>query len=163
MIVDPKSIIETGMAYLPAKFDSVRARTMLYAIGLQESGFDARRQYGNGPAAGFWQFERGGGVTGVLRHPASGQHARMVCMKMNVVPEPLTIWMALQENDNLAVCFARLLLWTDASPLPANTQASADSAWAYYQRNWRPGKPNPKAWPAHWRAACDAYKGDDRA
>lgn len=163
MIADPKSVIESGLRYLPAKFDSIAARVMLHAIGLQESGFNARRQYNNGPAAGFWQFERGGGVTGVLRHPASAQHARMLCMKMGVTPEPLTIWTALQENDDLAVCFARLLLWTDNAPLPAALTSNADRGWDYYVRNWRPGKPHPKAWPAHWRTALSAYQGDSDA
>ncbi len=35
--------------------------------------------------------------------------------------------------------FARLLLWTDAKPLPAI--GDEQGAWDYYLRNWRPGKP----------------------
>lgn len=160
MIVEPKLVIDTGMAYLPAKYDSIAARTLLYAIGMQESKFSARRQYNNGPAASFWQFERGGGIKGVLRHSASAQYARIVCMKFGIPPEPLSIWEAMQDNDNIGVCFARLLLWTDPAPLPGPVLQASQRAWDYYERNWRPGKPHPETWKSHWRAACKAYKGD---
>src|SRR5690606_35531315 len=54
-------------ALLPSRMDSDRATVMLLAIGLQESRFEHRRQI-KGPARGFWQFERGGGVRGVMTH-----------------------------------------------------------------------------------------------
>ena len=47
---------------------------MLVTIAGQESAWTHRRQI-NGPARGFWQFERGGGVAGVIAHPASRQIA----------------------------------------------------------------------------------------
>lgn len=61
--------IEPALRLLPPAMDTVKARVMLLAIGLQESAFAARRQAGNGPARGFWQFELGtpqsrGGVWG---------------------------------------------------------------------------------------------------
>ena len=58
---------------------------MLLAIGLQESRLTHRRQIG-GPARGLWQFERGGGVAGVLRHAASRDHALSVCDARRVAP-----------------------------------------------------------------------------
>lgn len=62
MIVNPiPDILDPALKLLPS-MDSVRARMMLLAIGLQESRFEHRRQLGNGPARGFWQFESGGGV-----------------------------------------------------------------------------------------------------
>ncbi|XFB08402.1 hypothetical protein AAGT13_00040, partial [Azotobacter salinestris] len=86
-------------------------------IGLQESGLIHRRQIG-GPARGWWQFEQGGGVAGVLRHPASAGYARGVCTARKVSPEPGIVWAELEHDDTLAAAFARLLLWTDPAPLP---------------------------------------------
>ena len=54
-----------GMALLPDRMDTPEARVMMLAIGLQESRFVHRRQI-KGPARGFWQFEQGGGVIGVV-------------------------------------------------------------------------------------------------
>ena len=65
------------MQLLPAKMDSPQARAMLKAIALQESRFEHRKQIG-GPARGFWQFEQGGGVRGVLNHPYSREHIRRI-------------------------------------------------------------------------------------
>ena len=138
---------------LPGKFDSPEARVLLLAIGLQESNLAYRRQVG-GPAMGLWQFEQGGGVRGVLAHPASRTYVRMVCQHRAVAPTERDLYMALSHDDMLACAMARLLLWTDPDPLPRIGTEGA--AWAYYERNWRPGKPHPDAWPAHYRAAVKA-------
>lgn len=121
-----------------------RSLVMLLAIGLQESRFTHRRQVNNGPAMGFWQFERGGGVRGVLRHPASKAKALALCAARSVEPAEGVVWAALQADDVLAAGFARLLLLTDPAPLPEISDAAG--AWAYYERNWRPGKPHPQTW-----------------
>ena len=110
---------------------------MLLAIGLQESRFVHRRQIG-GPARGFWQFEQGGGVRGVLAHPASAALARQVCQVRGVPPTAPSVYSRLELDDVLAAAFARLLL--DRSGAPART-GDADAAWALYLRTWRPGKP----------------------
>jgi len=72
-------IINPGLAMLPLAMDSPRARLLLIAIGRQESKFKDRAQVlnggGKGPARGFWQFEQGGGVKGVMTHPATTGHA----------------------------------------------------------------------------------------
>lgn len=149
------SVIEPGLALLPERMITPEARCMLLAIGLQESGFAATVQMGGGPAMGFWQFERGGGVAGVLSHPASAKLAADVCKARSVKPVKDDLYHALAVDQVLASAIARLLLYTDASALPLPTAASADASWAYYLRNWRPGKPHAAAWPAHWQVALN--------
>jgi len=135
--------IAPALALLPARFTSAPAEVMLLAIGLQESRFAHRRQVG-GPARGFWQFEQGGGVRGVLRHIATAGHARVLCEARHVAPTESAVYAALEHDDVLAAGFARLLLWSDAAPLPALGQS--DHAWGLYARTWRPGKPHPETW-----------------
>ncbi|WP_424137330.1 hypothetical protein [Roseomonas chloroacetimidivorans] len=129
-----------------------RARVMLLAIALQESGCRARRQVPVAHAMGFWQFERAGGVAGVLQHAASRPFALDVCEQLAVAATPEAVHPALEHNDVLACAFARLLLWTDPAALPGPDQIS--ESWLYYRRNWRPGKPRPGEWPENWQAAC---------
>jgi len=155
--------VEAALAALPPRMTSDQARVMLYAIGLQESRLLHRDQIVKGkapgvkgPALGLWQFERGGGVRGVLRHAASQAHAHAAIahlVKDNLTTER-TVWLALEQDDVLAAKFARLLLWTDPRPMPRRGDASA--AWNYYIRNWRPGKPHAHTWDALYRAA-EAY------
>lgn len=129
-----------------------RARVMLVAIGGQETNLAVRRQQpNNGPARGWFQFESGGGVKGVMTHGASSKQARQLCDGLVVPFDQATVYEALAWSDPLAVGFARLLLWTDAAALPAI--GDQDGAWNYYLRNWRPGKPKPDAWPKHYQAA----------
>ena len=160
MIV-PSPIVQAvneALRLLPPAMDSKEARVMLYAIGLQESRFTHRAQVidggGKGPARGYWQFERGGGVTGVLRHPASRFWANSVCNARNVPAQETSVWLAMETDDVLAAAAARLLLFTDPSKLPAIGEQSA--SWSYYIRNWRPGKPHPRTWPECYAAALKA-------
>src|SRR5699024_5570463 len=97
---------------------SDEARVMLGATALQESGLATRQQYG-GPAHGLWQFERGGGVRGVLNYHTTRAHARSLCAKRHVSPTSLAVYEALPHDDVLAAGFARLYLWTDPRALPA--------------------------------------------
>lgn len=142
--------IEPAYALLPARMCSKEATLMLLAIGLQESRFLHRRQIG-GPARGFWQFERGGGVKGVLRFDGTLHTSRAVCAARGVRPVAADVYPALEHDDVLAAAFARLLLWTDPAPLPA--LGATVRAWAYYRRNWRPGKPHPETWPEMYQNA----------
>ena len=150
--------VNEGLRLLPPAMDSTEARVLMYAIGLQESRFTHRAQVidggGKGPARGLWQFERGGGVAGVLRHPASRFWANSVCNARNVPAQPLNTWLALETDDVLAAALARLLLFTDPARLPAVGE-QADS-WSYYMRNWRPGKPHPRTWPECYETALKA-------
>ncbi len=151
--------IVPGLRLLPAAMDTRVARVMLVAIGLQESRLTARLQKPlslgapNGPARGLWQFERGGGVTGVMQHPASASHARAVCATRGVEFKPMRVWSKLADDDLLACAFARLLLFTDPRPLPK--LGDEQGAWAYYLDNWRPGKPHPQTWAKFYAQALE--------
>ena len=149
MIVNPVRIIEaTYDAVLPNRFDVHAAMVMLVAIGLQESRFIHRKQIG-GPARGFWQFERGGGVKGVLLHPSTERYAGAVCLLRRVPAVAQTVYDALADDDLLACAFARLLLYTDPRPLPT----TAEGGWDYYIANWRPGKPHRQTWDGFFTQA----------
>lgn len=143
----PKDAVNESYKLLPMKMDSHFARVNQAAIGQQESGYLVRRQYGNGPARGYWQFEEGGGVKGVMEHKATSELARSVCHARGVPFVRRTVWEALETDDVLAAAFCRLLMWTDSGKLPTN---EADG-WAMYARTWRPGKPHPDKWPASWK------------
>jgi hypothetical protein len=149
--VNPRDLIAaTNAQVLPGKFHSPQATALLHAIGLQESRFVYRKQIG-GPATGFWQFERGGGVRGVLTHPSSARHAKAVCTLRGVEPTPEAVHAALVYDDILACAFARLLLYTDPRALPAI--GDVQGAWDCYIRSWRPGKPHRHTWDALYTEA----------
>ncbi|NMK48065.1 hypothetical protein [Achromobacter sp. Bel] len=154
-----RTVINPALALLSAGMDSPEARVMLLAIGLQESRFLHRRQIG-GPARGLWQFEQGGGVRGVLAHPASRDAAQRICAACRVAPAAASVYPVLETDDVLACAFARLLLWTDAKRLPSVDDSSG--AWSLYLRTWRPGKPHPQTWPA-LHAQATAAAGGRRA
>lgn len=138
------TVIPSAAALLPAKMDSAPARAMLLAIGLQESRFLHRRQIG-GPARGFWQFERGGGVSGVLRHPASRPLLGLALPELFYESaETGYLHEAIAHHDVLACVFARLLLWTLPGKLPE--RGEHDGSWEQYLDAWRPGKPHPSSW-----------------
>ena len=149
----PKDAVNESYKLLPMKMDSPFARINQAAIGYQESdGYLTRRQYGNGPARGYWQFEEGGGVRGVMEHKSTSELARSVCHARGVPFVRRTVWEALETDDVLAAAFCRLLMWTDSGKLPTN---EADG-WAMYARTWRPGKPHPDKWPASWKFGLSA-------
>lgn len=151
-------IVEPTLTWLEIDFkirQTVAAERFLVAIAGQESGWQARRQLGDGPARSWWQFERGGGVAGVLRHKASAGIAAQVCKALAVPPSPDAVHIAMENCDALACAFARLLILTDPAPVPETQTA----AWAYYLRTWRPGKPHPENWPMRWADAENAVKG----
>lgn len=145
-------IVRPALMQLPVRMTSPSASVMLLAIGLQESRFQYREQVG-GPARGYWQFERGG-LVGLFTHPATRESAASVCRALNVNASAWSVYDALAENDMLACCMARLLLWSDPLPLPA--PGDAKQAWALYLRTWRPGKPRPESWAACHQQALAA-------
>ena len=149
-------VIVPGLALLPAKMDTPAARTLMLAIHLQEDPGQSPVQYGGGPAHGWWQFERGGAAKGILQHHATQDLAAQLCKDRGINPTAAELWQALATDQVLAAACARLLLYTDPATLPAPAAASQDAAWAYYLRNWRPGKPGPARWPANWRSAVAA-------
>lgn len=143
----PKDAVNESYKLLPMKMDSPFARINQAAIGQQESGYLVRRQYGNGPARGYWQFEEGGGVKGVMEHKSTAELSRSVCHARGVPFVRRTVWEALETDDVLAAAFCRLLMWTDSGKLPV----SEADGWAMYIRTWRPGKPHIDKWPASWK------------
>lgn len=146
-------VIPAAYALLPHAMASDRATAMLLAIALQESECANRRQV-RGPARSFWQFETGG-ILGILRHRASAAHVRAV-LEALCYPKSLTaaeILATIEDNDVLACCCARLLLWTLPDALPGPDEA--DAAYRQYLSAWQPGKPRPKEWPGNYSAAWD--------
>lgn len=151
--VRTKIIEQTYREVLPGKFRSTEATVQLLAIGLQESRFEHRVQVG-GPAHGFWQFERGGGVRGVLSHEATKPYALAACAIRGCPPLAEDVYRRIVDDDLLACAFARLLLYSDPKPLPVPGQV--EGAWGYYLRNWRPGKPHRSTWDGLYRQAMEA-------
>lgn len=148
-----ESILDPALAFLALNTglqSDDRARILLLAIAGQESDLRHRKQVG-GPARGFWQFEKPGGVRGVLNHPASAMRADKLCRALEIEPKEDEVYEAIAYSDHLATGFARLLLWTDSAPLPAINDAEA--GWQYYQRLWRPGKPRRTDWDANYSTA----------
>jgi hypothetical protein len=154
MIIDTDTVWADAMLLLPAPMNSIKAKAMLLAIGLQESRMTYRKQHHDGPARGLWQFERGGGVRGVLMHKATTVIAHAVCAAREVAPTSLTVWEALEHDDVLACCFARLLLYTVPHGLPGPDQWQ--EGWAQYLWAWRPGKPHQETWPGFYARAWQA-------
>lgn len=148
------SAIAPALVLLPMKMANHSAEVLLLAIGLQESRLTHRRQI-NGPARGLWQFERGG-IRGVLEHKASRPYALALCKAREVEASVGAVYAALEHDDVLAAGIARLLLWTDAKPLPAVGEFGA--AWDYYLRTWRPGRPHRHTWDALYGRAMDALR-----
>lgn len=153
-------IIPAAYSLLPDTMQSRASTAMLLAIGLQESKFQHRTQVG-GPAHGFWQFELAGGVTGVLRHPATAEHAQRALRALQYpkVTTPSSVYALLPDHDVLAAVFARLLLWTVPGRLPTKEQAAA--GWRQYIDGWRPGTPHPETWNAYFASAW--HRVDDAA
>lgn len=148
-------VLPAAFGLLPATMNTADARAMVTAAGLQESLFRDRRQVIGegrfGPARGFWQFEIGGGVTGVLTHPLTRPHIERVLEQLRVVPAASACYTAIEHNDILAAVFARLnLLWLPGR-LPGRTQTA--KGWAQYVQAWRPGKERPETWPANFALA----------
>jgi len=153
-------MIDAALALLPAQMDSAEARVMLHAIGWQESRFTHRFQVvdgapgAKGPARGFWQFERGGGCAGVLKHQASRYWMHHLCKLRNCEPTPDALWRQIETDDVLAAGAARLLLFTDPKRLPELGDEAG--AWYLYVRVWRPGKPHMETWAQAYRSALES-------
>lgn len=154
----PRGAINEAFTLLPSKWDTPQARVLHAAIGYQETKYLHRRQVievdgrlvERGPACGYWQFEKGGAVKGLMNFGGLvTSKAMQVCNVRGVPWRRDDVWIALSQDDVLAAAFARLLMYTDPHSLPV-TQADA---WDFYLRTWRPGKPHPEDWPKSWAFA----------
>ncbi|MDO8908916.1 MAG: hypothetical protein Q7W55_10535 [Pseudohongiella sp.] len=158
-------VVPAAARFFPASFNSLEARALVIAIGLQESEFKHRRQLVRGfrdwwksvttPAAGFQQFERIG-ISEVLRHNASRKMALTVLEQFGYPEDVDTIHEALVHNDLLCAVWSRLALWRHPDPLPGEHEMAR--AWNYYLRIWAPGIPHPEKWEACWREAWRIVK-----
>lgn len=145
------SAIRPALDELPPLPRPERAEQLLLTIAGVESGWLHRRQLGDGPARGLWQFERGGGVAGVLQHRATAALAAAALRRRQIPAAPDAAWRALEHDDVLAAIFARLLLLSDQAPLPGDVVAGRE----VYLRTWRPGKPCSAAkWWETWSLAA---------
>ena len=138
-----RNALDPALMLLPQTMDTKPARAMMVAIALQESRIQHRKQI-NGPARGYWQFEMGGGIAGVLSHPASRPHIQRVCEELDYDPHAGDCYNAVAHNDILACCFARLLLYTLPQLLPV--RSDPDGGWDQYIAAWRPGRPHRDTW-----------------
>jgi len=137
--------IDAGLALLPSKMRTPAARVLLYATNRQENPNRCARQIVKvdgklqpiGPTAGDYQFEKGGGVKGVLTHPASSRYAQACCFVRGVLHTPDDVFKAIQTDPVLAAALARLLHYTDPKALPALGDEQGN--WELYLRTWRPG------------------------
>ena len=145
-----ENIFPIAFNMLPEKMNSKEAQALLISIGLQESRFTSRRQIG-GPANGFWQFEKGGGCAGVLKHYQTGPILLPILQTMCYGSTPEDVYQAIEHNDILAVIMARLLLWTVPGKIPGRGEPEA--SWRQYLNGWRPGKPHRATWDGFNQAA----------
>jgi hypothetical protein len=129
--------------------DSIEAKAMMFAIPMQESRWDARRQIG-GAAHGFAQFELSG-IRGVLNDKASQPLIRSVLDRLDYDYKPETSYAAIEHNDVLCLAYMRCLLWTIHDPLPE--QGDAEEGWIQYLECWRPGAPRHATWAGFYAAA----------
>jgi hypothetical protein len=157
-----RDAVNPALQLLPPHCTSDRARFMLATIGLQESRLEFRFQKTSnrnikGPARGLLQFEEGGGVAGVMSHPVTNPLAIQLCDALGVPFVRREVWEELERDDILAAGFGRLLLLSDPRPLPGPDD-HPDATWAYYTRNWRPGKEHRETWDAfHFEAAREVF------
>jgi len=149
-------VFPEAFALLPSKMDSLAARAMVLAIGLQESRFQHRVQIG-GPAHGYYQFEQGGGCAGVIRHASVAAITRKVCAARAIPVSAQSIYANIVNDDVLATGCARLLLYTLPDALPAQNQR--EEGGRQYSEAWRPGMPHRHTWDAFfdlgWRTVID--------
>lgn len=153
-----RGYVDAGIPLLGAKFYSRPAKVLMTAIGLQESRFDHTDQLEAngtnavlGPALGYYQFESGGGVKGVMNHPSTARLAKEAATRLGVPWDRREVWKALKFNPALSSVFARLLIYSDPKPLPS--LGDEEAAWQYYLRTWRPGKPHRGTWDALYARA----------
>jgi hypothetical protein len=150
-------VFPPAFAMLPAPMETIDAKAMLLAIGFQESRFSHRHQV-KGPAHGFYQFEKLGGIKGVLTHRVTAEPIRRVCQGLCYQPSVDGCYLAVEHNDVLATCFARLLLWTLPSSLPSREESV--EGWNQYLECWRPGKPHRETWDANYARAWAMVTGE---
>jgi hypothetical protein len=162
-----RDLIDPVHAGLMAEFGvpaTPEAACLSLAAGNQESKFQARDQGDPaiiGPATGYWQFEKMGGVWEILNSGQTKAIAADLCARARVAAQPDPVWrlFATAAGDELACSFARLLTWKDRAALPAVSLAAEQEAYDYYDRNWRPGAKRRDDWTRSWADAVRVMSG----
>lgn len=169
-----KADIDAGLVLLPEPLRTLDAKVQLYATSTQENLTRAPRQLIKkdgklqpiGPAAGDYQFEKTGGIRGLINFKSARvqQMLTEVCKARKVAMTADALFDAIQFDPVLAAALARLLYYTDAGALP---KAGAEQyAWDVYLRTWRPGayQRDPKGLRAKWaKSYAEAMKAYDLA
>jgi hypothetical protein len=167
-MVPPEALLKTIIrptldwmtAFTKLPLSGPAAEVMLLATALQESGLRDRDQGDdrvNGPALGFWQFERIG-VAGVLTHHRSGPKMINI-LDFWMLPRDIdALWITIENCDRTATMFARMLLWRHKDPLPDPLPEGCLDGWESYLDLWRPGKPHADRWEACWAMALNCVK-----
>jgi hypothetical protein len=145
------NILTASFSLMEPRFDAPRARVQLLTTAQQESGLRYRIQQPNGPAHSWWQFEEKGGVQEVMNHAVTGPHLRKIVADLGYAWDRRSLYNLMTNNDLLAGCMARLLLYIDPRPLPTTAQ----EGWNQYLARWRPGKPHRETWDDYWEQASD--------
>jgi len=148
-------IVPCAYSVLPKEMHSPKATAELLAICLQESKALHRRQVLNngspGPAAGLWQFERGGGIKGVMTHPKTNGPLATALTELryaSAIGDAVKLHAIVEHNDVVACVFARLLLWTVPGALARRDEPG--KGWSQYIEGWRPGKPHRETWTNYY-------------
>jgi len=149
--------IDAGFHFLPEDMDTIQARAMLYSIAFQESGFQTRNQFGEGPARSFWQFEPVG-IKGVIEHPSSAYFAKGILGQLYIEIEDA--YEAITYSDPLATAFARLNLWRLPDALPE--REDVEEGWKQYLEAWKPGIPRPEKWPDNFERGWELALAEER-
>lgn len=158
----PDLLLEIGITpalnLLPETMDSVEAQALLLAIALQESECEHRRQHPDGPGRSYYQYEpkENQALAGVLRHPKTALHAANMCRVLDIEHTTRAVYTASEFHDVLASAFARLLLWTDPTPLPKAHEI--DLGWNHYLSCWQPGHARPERWPSRFVRAWEIVR-----
>ena len=141
------------------------ADALSIASAYQESKCRVRDQGDDnivGPATGFWQFEKNGGVAEIMESGKTGPIMQTLCERIGVNWTRDAIWrlFVTPDGDELACSFARGLTWKDPRALPPADASGRDFAYRYYDDNWRPSKERPHDWPESWDVALWVLQQD---
>lgn len=135
-------ILQPGVAYtyeeqglLAPRWDTIDSQALLLVIAHHESGLTHRHQI-NGPAVGWWQFEKGGGTKQIF----STALGRRALSDFHIPLDLDSAHLAVEYNDTIAFVYARLLLFSDPFAIPPY-DGSKNDLFQYYDHLWRPGKP----------------------
>lgn len=151
-------LLDQALGMLPPQMDSPEACVIVLAIALQETGLRSRWQVVDplkplqmGPARGLAQFEKMGGCAEVVTNPAVATLTRGLCRLRGWSPTIEGVFEAIVFDDVLALGLARLLLWIQPQALPE--LGEEETAWRYYLRAWKPGRPHRERWAQNYPLA----------